>query len=393
MVQLIERVPNTTLQKIDVAPPPIRGTDPRHENFSKFFENIYEKLFKDGGVFPKLAVEGQDGKATFTPDYMFQQLLKLDSGLYATYSSSIDQIIYGFAANVYRSGGVNLAVGCQCSALAGPGVNGTTMFGSNFNAIQAIKCDNSLIAIEADIANNSSVGIRAKIGIDLVFANYNAPEGLGSNHYNTFSTGIRLTSTGRSAAGEFNGWNVGIDFLDGSMDTDLPPAWNNTTTYAAGQCVTNGGLVWKAMVPNINVAPPGAAWVQRSLGNVNLAVGIDFSSMTAATATRMWSAIRLKAGMLLSYDEIGVHNTFYDAANTRWVLSTWTGAVHTRNFQVDTTNGELWLSNGVVPLGAGAVATLGKIGNANGPAAAAQAAWYRYIESNTGTPRFFPVWQ
>lgn len=305
--------------------PPSALTPITGEEWKRWLWRVYATVGENGqGTFPKLQI----ANATFTNENAFQDLLNSDKGLYVNYSSTVQEIIYGFACNVRRAAGTAYTVGAQINSWAEKGVTGgqwgiatesISMPGSNvFNA-----------GIESSVAVLTDSTQLPKWGLIPVFKNRSdgaaaAASGLGANRYNYFTKGLNFTTQPRSSAGEFCGWNVGIEFGDYWGDQELVPAWNNTTTYQGGQCVSDGGVVWKAITSSLNQVPAGgsAYWVQRTVGTTNnLCVGIDFSSMSLGSMARMQSAIRLRATQMFHWEESGqIGSTFIAATGIMRIL-------------------------------------------------------------------------
>lgn len=358
------------------------------------------------GTFPQLQI----GAASFTNENAFQDLLNVDKGLYVNYTSSVGNIIYGFASNVYRSAGKELAVGGQFSAYANPGVSGTIIFGGNINAIAFERTDVALVALELDIATHCSTSRQPKVALNTVFGNYGADkEGLGSNLYNYWARAYVINSSPRSAAGEYCGWNVGIDFENFWGDQDLPPAWSAVVTYSGSQCVTSGGVVWKGIQGSLNQLPAAGSiyWVQRTAAGVaNLAIGIDFSAMSITSMARMASAIRLRSSQFIHWEETGAIGTKYDAVTALLHVLNNQGVI---KFQVHSGTGDALAAGNVTAggnliatgniqfgqavdaLGGGAAPAFGTMGG-TGPTIAAQNSWQRILLS-TGATAWIPVWK
>lgn len=347
------------------------------------------------GTFPQIQV----GKASFTRENEFQELLNVDQGLYVNYNSTVQAIIYGYACNVRRSGGNAFTVGAQINAYGGVGSTGD-VYGLATTAIcEPSSSVRNIIGYEPDVGSfyNNNTGV--KWGINPVFKDRSdsqlsgaTTDGLGSNYFNYQAIGVVFTSQTRSTTGEYCGWTVGLDFLDGWCDQASVPAWNNTTTYGSGAIVSNGGVLWKAIVPNTNVVPAaGATWVQRTYsGTNNLAVGIDFTSMSTTTGGRMASAMRLRSAQSVHWEETGAVGTSFDAVSAVLNLCTNQG---TQVFGVGVTSGSNlgvpYTGQAKVALGGGAAATLGTIGG-SGPTAAAQSGWMKFVMN--GTNVWMPVW-
>lgn len=343
------------------------------------------------GTFPQLQV----GRARFTNENAFQELININQGIYATYRSNVENIIYGFACNVYRAAGGAFVVGAQINAINATSTTCAGVFGIACTADTDPFTGNcGLVGIEPDVASQSSTNTFSKIGIDLVFKDRGdggatVTEGIGSNLYNYYTRGITLTSQARSSTGEFCGWNIGMDFVDGWCDTSSVLAWSGTVSYTASQIVSSGGVLWKAIQASLNQLPVAgsAYWVQRTAaGVVNLAVGIDFSSISVGTMARMASAIRLRSSQYFHWEETGSIGTKYDATTGLLHLCDNAGNV---KLVFDAVNSFFGISQAIINPGGGAAATLGTVGG-GGPAAAAQLGWHKIVLN--GTNCYIPVW-
>lgn len=343
------------------------------------------------GTFDQLQV----GKARFTRDNESQELLDVDQGIYVNYSSTVNNIIYGFACNVHRGAGAPFVVGAQINALGDvPGVSG--VFGIACTAVASPNTGSiPLIAFEPDIASLTSSNSSAKWGMNPVFKDRgdganNTTEGLGSNLYNYFAEGLVFTSQVRSGDGEFCGWSCGIDFLDASLDQSTVPAWSAATPYGPGMIVSNAGVLWKAIQSSTNQSPIAGSsfWVQHTFsGTTNLAVGIDFSSMSTTSMGRMASAIRLRNTMQFHWEETGAIGSRMDSATSKMILVQNQGSLR---YAVDVGTAVVTSSQTPTALGGGAVPTLGTIGG-SGPATAAQNAWEQVVLN--GTTYWRPLWR
>lgn len=364
----------------------------------KWFNEVVWPLIGKGvggsgiqGTFPQLQV----GKARFTTDNEFQELLNLNQGLYTNYYSSVNGIIYGFACNVHRSKGDAFTVGAQINSWAERGVTGA-LWGIATECLAQPGSNSVQVAIEPSVVCMNDSTLKPKYGMNPVFKNRLdgatvAGNGLGSNFYNYYSRGLVFSSQGRSTSTEYCGWNVGIEFGDGWGDQELVPAWSAVITYLGGQCVSSGGVVWKAITTSLNQVPAAgsAYWVQRTGAGVNnLAVGIDFSSMGVASMARMASAIRLRATQMMHWEESGTIGSYYDAAAA--VMHVVQNGIALR--LGCSANGDPWLGSGLVALGGGAAPVFGTIGGV-GPAVAAQNSWLKVIDATTGIAFWVPTWK
>lgn len=369
------------------------------ESWRRWFQEVVWPLIGAGhdgsgpqGTFPQLQI----GKASFTNENAFQELLNVDQGIYVNYFSTAQQIIYGFACNVHRSSGDQFTVAGQFNSWGEVGSSGD-VFGIAVQPLaQPFSGSRNVVAIDIGTCNLSSANADAKWGVNPVFKDRgdgetSTIEGLGSNLYNYFAEGIVFSAQARSSSGEYCGWNCGIDFGDASLDQSTVPAWSATTTYGAGMIVSSGGTLWKAITASTNQLPAAASsfWVQHNpAGNVtNLAVGIDFSSMSLTSMARMASAIRLRSSMFLHWDETGVIGTNFDAVNSTHRITDNAG---TLVFGVNVANGVTNTSQAAIANGGGAVPTMGSIGG-SGPIGAAQAGWEKVVLN--GVTCFRPIWQ
>lgn len=359
------------------------------------------------GTFSQLQV----GKAQWTSENAFQELINVDQGIYVTYSSTVQQIIYGFACNVHRSGGNSFTVGAQINAWGERGSTGDVYGIACTALVQPFSDPRNIIAFEPDVANAANNNTGQKWCINTVFKDRgdgatNTTQGTSTgNRFNYAAYAWVLTSQARSADMERCGWGVGMQFLDGWCDLMTPRVWSSTVAYIPGDIVSSGGVNWKCIIFNTNSTPTSinTNWVQ--YGNATdggsaqaSAVGIDFTPLSATTMSRMVSAIRLRNTMVLHWEETASVGTYMDSANGRHVLSAnWnTGTTsYVRQLQVDVSTGVLWVNNGFNPLGGGGTATLGKVSvvPGAGPQTATQQAWYKLIDATTSNPFWVPVWQ
>ena len=375
--------------------PPSINVEFNDQAWQEWFYRIYQALLEDGAISSAIRVQGKDGTGSFTADKnMFQRLISLDCGLYADYSSNNGNIIYGFAANVRRSGGNNFTVGAQLNAW-GPKNGAGSVFGIATEAHGNDPFTGALIGIETAAISKYNNSLSAKIGIDSVFKDrmegVNVVSSLGSDRYNYNSHACWITSIPRSSTGERCGWTRGISFLGECLDTQNAPAWSAIVNYSYGMVVTSGGLAWQAIQPSLNQVPavPSIYWVQHTpAGAVTAAVGIDFSSVPLSVITRTASAIRLRDGMRIDYDCTGAVGSLFDNVNGIQRVVDNAGVL---KFGVDVVNGEIHLSRAVIGPGGGAAATPATIGG-TGPAVAAQAGWLRCIHTAAGAI-YIPYWQ
>lgn len=379
--------------------PPISDVPITDNLWLRWFNDVVWQVIGAGvgnsgpqGTFPKLQV----GTTTIAPIGTPQAGLLFNQAVLAEFTDTRNDILYGgvFAITGAASG-ASQVVGAQIDGIVAKGSGATEVWGSALEAIAYPNTSTNIVGIEPAVVNfNDNAPLLAKWGINPVFkdradgatASFN---GLGSNYYNYFAEALVLTAQVRSGDGEFCGWNCGIDFLDGSLDQSTVPAWSAVVTYSSGMIVSSGGVLWKAIQLSLNQAPavPSAYWVQHTYtGTTNLAVGIDFSSMSTTSMGRMASAVRFRATMYQHWEETGSVGTMFNAT---------TGIMHICDNQgglrlgVDAGSGLIYTSLGTIAPGAGAAATLGNIGG-SGPTVAAQNSWGR-INMN-GTTYFFPLW-
>jgi hypothetical protein len=385
------------LSQLDETLPPDPSTDVNDPAWHKWFYNLYERTLKDGMLGTKVAVQGKDGTATFSPERMWFRALSLDSGLYVNYTSDNGNIIYGFAAAVRRSGGKSLTVAAQLDAIGGRNA-GDAVFAAALEAWGEPGFMFPLVGAEAAIINQSNANVSAKTGLAVIFKDRpdgatTVVDGLGSNFYNYDSAGLVFDAQGNSATGELCGWSRGIQFIGSCLNTQTPRAWSAVATYTAGMVVSSGGVLWQAIVNSINQVPAAgsAYWVQHTTGAVGLteqAVGIDFSSLPLGTLANISNAIRLRDGMSFAWDAFSAITTFFDFTNSRMVLCDNSG---NRQLQVEVgANSAIWLRQAADPVAGGGAATLGP-GGINGPVGAAQVAW---MNIRLATVNYFiPLWQ
>lgn len=341
-------------QSRSVAPfalePPGVGTALDDPAWAQWFYQLYQGLLQDGGVFPKFALQGTEGKITFDNSFMYQRLARFDGGLYSDYWSDNGNIIYGYAANVRRSAGKNLTVAAQLNAWGTRGIT-EGIFGIACTAVGLEGCSAPLIAFEPNTANFDPINTALKWGMNPIFKNRydgdpTVDAGVSNNCYNYFSAAMAIQSQDRSTAGEFCGWARGIQFLKNWGDTQQAVAWNNSTLYLPGQVLTNGGLAWQCIQTHVNQVPAAisAYWVQHSFGGiVTGAIGIDFSSVDITTMLRMSGAIRLRDLMEFQWNVTGQIASFFDPAVGMLVIGSNNGV---RWLEMDVATGLLY-RNGV----------------------------------------------
>lgn len=379
--------------------PPPEGVDVNSKEYRDWFYKLYETLLSNGSTFPKISLQATKKIRSITTEQLDQdEVISVNCGWYSNYTSDSGNIMYGMASNVRRSAGNNLVVGGQFTAYANAGVVGQIMFGGNMAAVGEIGSDCSLVGFEVNAATKTSKSASSKIGIDAVFFNYGAPEGVGGNLYNYHAIAYNVSSQSRSAAGEFCGWNIGYGLSANGLDISLAPAWSATKTYFYGDIISSGGVLWKCILGNnLNNLPPSAAWwVQRSVavgyGTTNYAVAIDLSGQDATSLSRIWSGIRLTSGMPIHYDDAGTVGAFYDPVNARHVISsTFLGGIPARWLQIEAASGVWWFGSGQTALGGGGGATLGTIGGA-GPTGTVQTEWIR-LKDFLGNNFWIPIWR
>lgn len=379
------------LQPAPLQPPPANPFPITAEVWKTWLYLAYQTIGQGGqGTFPKLQV----ATATFSGDNAAQALLTVDKGLYVNYSSTINNIIYGFACNVTRAAGSQFTVGAQINTWGGNGVTGE-LFGVVSQVVGYPGSNAPIVANESAACPLNSTTQLSKWGYNAVFKDRadNATAsyaGLGSNQYNYFAQAFVIASQPRSSDGELCGWNVGINFLDQSLDQETVPAWSSSVTYSPGQSVSNAGVVWAAIQASLNQAPGAASlyWVQRTVGTTtNKAIGIDFSTLSITAMGRMASAIRFRATEFLHWEETGQVGTNFDAITSIHRICDNGG---TLRLGVNVSTGTPYLTSSKVALGGGAAATLGTVGG-SGPTTAAQDGW-RLIKDTLGVSYWVPCW-
>lgn len=380
--------------------PPIISVPITDDAWRRWFTEVVWPLIGAGvdnsgpqGNFPKVQI----GTTTIAPIGSPQAGLLVNQALLVEFTDTRNAILYGIVSSIVGAAtGASQVVGAQIDGTVAKGSGATEVWAAALEAIAYPNTATAIVGIEPAVVNlNDNAPLLAKWGINTVFkdradgatASFN---GLGSNYYNYFAEAFVLSAQARSSDGEFCGWNCGIDFLDASLDTSTVPAWSAVVTYGAGMIVSSGGTLWKAIQISLNQAPAAASiyWVQHNpAGNTtNLAVGIDFSSMSTTSMGRMASAIRFRSTMYQHWEETGTVGTMFNATTGILHLCDNTGALR---LGVDSGSGLIYTSLGAVTLGGGAGATLGTIGG-SGPTVAAQNSWGR-INMN-GTTYFFPLW-
>lgn len=386
-----------TLTPLQAPPDPLIPLD--SDEWKRWFYKVWETIGAGVGnsgpqaTFPQVQI----GKTTLSS----QQdntlgILTMNQGLGIIRNETISGLLYGIACLISRSVGVGngFVVASQFTAIAEKGVANTSVFGSAIEAWCRPGANVTLIGSEPSVINEESTNLYAKWALNTVFKDRpdgaaSTTEGLGSNFFNYFSVGLCVTAADRSSAGEFCGFNAGIDFLSRSLDEALSPAWSAAATYQPGQCVASGGNVYKCTTTHINQVPPNVNfWVQRIAGtNISPAVGIDFSSLDLTSLARLGSGIRFRESIKFHWDAAGSVATYMTAAGTALILCELNG---TPQLQVTLATGVLQVGNVANALGGGAGATLGTIGG-GGPAVAAQAAWLK-IKDGAGATYWVPVW-
>lgn len=330
-------------------PPPLSDGDVNSPEWRKWFQSLYDATTREGAWLPEVKIGGPAGiKKLWADKYMEQELISIDGGLFSDYSSGNGNIIYGFAANVRRSGGNAPTVGAQFNAYSGRGVS-TYCWGIATEAWIEPGATGGAIGTEPAIISKDPNNTSAKWGVDSVFADRsgdNTPPSLGDNRFNYSAFGYVVSGRERSALGEFCGWAKGMWFNEHSLDAQNPRTWNATDVYRPGEVVTSGGQAWQCITANTNQLPALVSnyWVLHNAGGTAcLAIGIDFSSLDLTTIGRMSSAIRLRDGMRIHWEVSGVIGTYFDVTLGRLVLVENAGIPW---LAVDVINGDLY-RNGV----------------------------------------------
>lgn len=379
--------------------PPAPGAEFDGVEWQDWFYRLYDLVGQNGVSTAKVTFLGHAVQSHLTTEKLdTDDLISFDCGILSDYASDSGNPIYGFASNTRRSAGVQPVIGGQFSSYAGRLTTGNT-FGAVIAAISEWQSNSSITGVLMQVAAKDPTSVKFKIGTNVQFLANTVAGGLGGDHYNTNSFGINLSGLGRGTAGEKNGWNVGINFGNQSLDLSVPPAWVSTETYLAGSVVTSGAQLWKAIVDNINVAPAaGATWVKRSAtvvgggyGIVNYAIGIDFTGLSVTQLGRMWSGIRFQSNLAFHWEEQGIMASFYDSVNSRLSLCSVYNAGYTNSIGVEPATGLIIFGKGYTALGGGGAATLGNIGG-TGPATAGQNQWLKILD-NANVPYWIPVWK
>jgi hypothetical protein len=300
-------------------PPPV-GVDLQSSEMQEWLYSIYERTMGQGGVFPSLRISSPNsGDAVFTNENFYQELLTLNCGIYSNYTSDNGNIIYGFAANVRRSGGEAFVVAGQLNAWSTD--NGQAAFGANLVAVGSRYHTGALFAQELSPVPSNDDNRSVKVGSELVWISFADKTGtIGADRYNYSSRGIRFSSI-TSLIGELEGWGVGMQFLTNSMEVENAPNWSAADTYLPGQLVfyVAGGRYYRAIQSSINQvpAPVSAYWV---LQLDNKAIGIDFSTLSVGTMAKIGSAVRVRDTMRIDYNAEGTIGQLFDVATGRMVL-------------------------------------------------------------------------
>ena len=239
------------------------------------------------------------GQVSIDPPSASSQELRINSGVAVAYDANASGPVYGVLTDVHRVAGSGTTYAAKHTARAEAGATGATVGASQevWNAAGAI---GAITAARAVVYSQAADSSAAKVGVQVTFRN--RPEtlagvvsGIGANKHNTAAAGILLDAQARSTAGEFSGWNRGIEFSAGSLDE------------AVG----------------------------------TKAVGIDFAAIPDAELTRIDSAVRVKAGLAIewnggiaAYDAL---KTAFNPTTAQWGM-TWKG--HSR-FGINADNGML----------------------------------------------------
>lgn len=206
------------------------------------------------------------------------RLLQINSGLWANFTTGIDEEQYGYLASIERVVGNKATYGARFGARLDAGVTGAGI-GSRAEVTGDAGAFAPLTGNIAFVFSRESNNTLVKNGFESRFSN--RPEGsptvtggLGANKYNQKSSAYAVLSAARSSAGEFCGWTRGVNFTAGSLDETA-----------------------------------GAK-----------AVGIDFSEIGSAEVTRIdsWIRLRPEAGIEWNGDSVAydkLNSTFYRATS------------------------------------------------------------------------------
>lgn len=270
-------------------------------------------------------------------------MLTVKKGIFVDYTTNHATAIgYGFATNARRESGFGLMVGAQINSWGMGTFNGVN-FGAAIETIKQIGATGGIVGLESSSANfNGTTPAPYTLSLDLVFKNRSDGStlagdtvGLANNWYNVNSWAMQITAQPRSTAGEYCGWNRGIIFRDQSLDTAELVPYDNAHTYYPGDYVTSGGHRWQCKEQSLGNAPAvGTYWADLGVGTTKDAIGIDFSANSAAGASRVSAAIKLRGQMPIMWDTEELITTAFDPVTGRWAIKN--GGVEVSGFDVAT---------------------------------------------------------
>lgn len=188
-------------------------------------------------------IGGASGIA-WTDSYLAtQDLMRVDKGIFSNYTSTKSDIVYGFAANIFRTSGNFYTVGAQIAAID-TAADASSAWGIACEAWNIQSTTAGVVGIEATAVSLRHDNTGNKFGAFLTFKNRSDGQtvpgayslstpggtfssggsGLGSNSYNRYSRAVYIDSQPRTASGEYCGWAVGIYFAANSLDYSLDGA-------------------------------------------------------------------------------------------------------------------------------------------------------------------------
>lgn len=270
-----------------------------------------------------------------------QNLLTANAGWYVQYASSLSAQLFGFAANVVRSGGTGDTIGDQASALSSQTAN--TIFGGNHNAIGLAGATAPLVGHEADMACFEPTNASAKVGYNPVFKNRgdgltnpgqysyalpsgtysNAGQGVGANLYNRLSRAIFISSQQRTASGEYCGWTRGVYFDEYGLDSELDASFSGSRAYPIGI----------------------------DFSNIHYYGGTDpvtSYNMEAAIAFRDYQGILWNRDATAPGAQVNKVRSYFNPSTGRWVLTN----AGNEKFAIDVTTGSIYQNGSLFTGGA-----------------------------------------
>lgn len=213
---------------------------------------------------------------------------------YQDYTSSRDGegSLFGFAANVKRSGGTRKVVPAQLNGYAmdagGSSVWGIATEAWTGDSATAPVGDAVLVGGEFAVISQRHDNTKSVVGTDVVFKNRKdgAAEVLhgsaGTNAFNRYSKAIQISTTSRPTSGAYTGWNTGIYFSANSLDESL-----DGKAVGIDMSVVPSARVKAAFMPPKDVA--SMAWLVNGGGGI--LDGIQYNG-----ASRLLEFVRNVAG-------------------------------------------------------------------------------------------------